>query len=775
MPVSEKIPIIPGRGIVTSMSTGLRLDFLTENGIPTAELSKVQLDHKLIQNNIESYIGTVEVPVGIVGPLVFNSEIENELVYTAAGTLEGALIASMNRGARTISLSGGFTAQVKWQKMTRVPLFQLPSAQIAEEFVAFIDRNISEIRSKAESYSNHAKLKELITFSDDEFVHVKFVYITGDASGQNMTTTCTWHAMLYIVESFEEESGHQVLEYIIEGNGSSDKKVSQISTESGRGINVTAECTLSEKTIKEVLRTTSDKMLKVYHPSRRQAKKSGMFGYNINVANAIAAIFLATGQDLACIHESSVGLLELEKADDGLLVRLTLPNLVIATVGGGTHLPKQSESLSIMNCKGNNKVERFAKLIAGFAMGLEISTYAAIVSGEFAKAHEKLGRNKPVDWLTKNELGPIFLKNCLTNFHLPVVSIELKENELLENGILTHVAGRATKKLIGFETLSLKYEQGGDLHDTDLLLKSKAKDTEVIKGLHMLAASIDPTLSDLIRMSSQDLEYKNCHLKETEAYTVLSSAKFPDIPFFYGAKDEEDREIHLVIIELLDKQSQKLFNSENSPEMWTGDLIRKVIESAYRFHEILAGNSESLPFANRDFEPWKSNDLYNKMIEIVSREEEDPMVTNGILSLIDASLYLKELSIGISIPKTIVHNDFNPRNVAVSIDDEIKVYDWELSIRNYPHRDIVEFLSFTLQDNFEKEELMDHLEYHFTIANRSGCSKEEWFKVYEFSLIELIITRIMFYEVAGIIVKYEFSNRILKNALRMLDFVRGND
>ena len=115
-----------------------------------------------------------------------------------------------------------------------------------------------------------------------------------------------------------------------------------------------------------------------------------MAGYNINLANAIAAIFVATGQDLASVHESSIGILKLERKDDGLYLQLTLPNLVIGTVGGGTHLTKQSEALAMMGCLGSGKVNRFAQLIAGFALGLEISTYAAIVSGEFAKAHEKL-------------------------------------------------------------------------------------------------------------------------------------------------------------------------------------------------------------------------------------------------------------------------------------------------------------------------------------------------------------------------------------------------
>src|SRR5947209_4747766 len=172
--IDRKIPIMPGRGLVTPLSNRLRLDFLTSNAVPTDQISKTNLDVTTIQKNIESYIGTVEIPLGIVGPLLFKDEAENEeLVYTAAGTLEGAVVASMNRGAKAISLSGGFSADVRWQKMTRAPLFIFDKEDHVPIFVSFIKSQFAEIKEKAESYSNHAKLLEIECVSFDNVVHVK--------------------------------------------------------------------------------------------------------------------------------------------------------------------------------------------------------------------------------------------------------------------------------------------------------------------------------------------------------------------------------------------------------------------------------------------------------------------------------------------------------------------------------------------------------------------------------------------------------------------------
>lgn len=774
-----EIPIIPGRGLVTPLSNSLRLEYLQANGIPMEEISNAALDIASIQKNIESFIGSVEIPLGIVGPLLFKEEHTEELVYTAAGTLEGALVASMNRGAKAISLSGGFTAGVLWQKMTRAPMFIFEKEVDVPIFELFVQAHFAEIKKKAESYSNHATLLELDCVAFDNVVNVKFTYSTGDASGQNMTTTCTWHAMLFMVDLFIEQTGIRPVDWILEGNGASDKKVSEYATAKGRGVNVTAECFLSEKILNEVLRTSSEKMMRAFGPSRKLAQMDGMFGYNINVANAVAAIFVATGQDLACIHESSVGILQLNETADGLHLRLNLPNLVIGTVGGGTHLKKQSEGLKILKCDGVGKVNRFAKLIAGFAMGLEISTYAAIVSGEFAKAHEKLGRNKPVDWLQPNELDTVFLKKCLNHFKHPVLSVKVIENDVLENGILTHIAKRVSKKLIGFKTLELVHQnEEQEAAEDRLLLKSKALDDEVIKGLHAIAASIDPGLSDLIKTYRKVLEYEKCHIKEIEMYSFLSKHHFKNMPHFYGEYTHEKREIYVLVVEELDPTKLLLFNAENTPEKWTPPLIKEGMRVAHVFHTMdtsVEGDTDERKHCNKEFKPWEANELYNKLVALLVAEESDTGRRTELEHMTDVALHLQQLREQITVPKTIVHNDFNPRNIAVRQSGEMVIYDWELAVSNYPHRDIVEWLSFVLREDFTKAELMEYLEYHYQLNDQGSHNRPNWFLTYEYAITEFIITRALFYEVAGIVVKYEFSTRVLNNALKILRMLQNND
>jgi hydroxymethylglutaryl-CoA reductase (NADPH) len=410
----EQYTTVPGRGLLTKSAILYRKEHMEELGFNLLEVEKTTLNHTEIQNNIESLVGAVEIPLGLIGPLTYNYNNTKEEVFCLGATLEGALIASMNRGAKAVSMSGGFSANIVHQKMVRSPLFILSTIEHAFHFEKWIIEHFSRIREIAENYSNHANLLEIIIHRDNQDVHTNFVYSTGDAAGQNMTTTCTWHAILWIVAEYESAGFEKIHDFVLEGNGSSDKKVSEFLMRHGRGTKVIAKTIIKEEVIHKILRTSSEQLLKFYEPSRKYAKLNGMAGYSINAANAIAAIFAATGQDLASIHESSVADLELKKHSEGLEMRLTLFSLVIGSLGGGTHLPKQQEALKIMKCDGKGKVERLASLIAGFVLGLELSTYAAMVSGEFAKAHEKLGRNKPIDWLQWIEVDQSFIQKIYT-------------------------------------------------------------------------------------------------------------------------------------------------------------------------------------------------------------------------------------------------------------------------------------------------------------------------------------------------------------------------
>ena len=123
---------------------------------------------------------------------------------------------------------------------------------------------------------------------------------------------------------------------------------------------------------------------------------SGTIGFQGHYANALAALYLACGQDVASVSESAVGLTRFElREDGGLYAAVTLPNIIVGTVGGGTGLPSQNACLRILGLSGNGNARALAEVCCALALCGELSIIGALAAGEFAQAHRKLGRARP--------------------------------------------------------------------------------------------------------------------------------------------------------------------------------------------------------------------------------------------------------------------------------------------------------------------------------------------------------------------------------------------
>jgi hydroxymethylglutaryl-CoA reductase (NADPH) len=115
----------------------------------------------------------------------------------------------------------------------------------------------------------------------------------------------------------------------------------------------------------------------------------------LHTANALAAIFIATGQDVANVAESCAGVFDVQLTGEGnLYASITLPSLIVATHGGGTGLATQRECLELMGCTGPGSARKFAEIVAGVVLAGELSLGAAIMANEWVPSHERLGRNR---------------------------------------------------------------------------------------------------------------------------------------------------------------------------------------------------------------------------------------------------------------------------------------------------------------------------------------------------------------------------------------------
>ena len=764
---------VPGRGLMNQTAFDLRMDYLetlAEDIKKDVKSDSILLSQ--IQNNIESFIGTIEIPLGLVGPLLFlDKNKEPEWVHSAVATTEGALVASMNRGAKAISECGGFRAHIVHQRMLRTPMFTFKSMSESIEFDEWIKSSFKQIKTITQRHSNHADLLEISSVILGKTVHLKFIYSTSDASGQNMTTSCTWNACLWIEDNFEKSTSIEILNFVIEGNGASDKKVSFYAIQNGRGCHVISECFLTNENIEKTLRTNANDMFRSFNHSIAISQRDGMIGNNVNVANAIAGIFASTGQDLASIHESSTAVLQVEQTKEGLYLSLMLPNLVVGTVGGGTHLPVASRILELMGCRGTGKVERFAKLIAGFALSIEISTLAAIVSGQFARAHQKLGRNKPVKWLLRSEIDKDFFKSNMPYFKETITDVNFNNENHIDNGILTDLTSKISKKVIGFVQANIVTSQGNEYQ---VLLKSKALGDEVLDGLHFMASNVNVDLADILTKYYNVLEYKNNHIKEIMVYEALHNLNYRFMPALYGTKNDDKREIYLLIMERLQSKNMLLLNSEDTPEKWSIPVLKKVVDAIHIAHASFQFSKNNIEHIEV-FDITKAIELYQAFINLNRIDYAYFDLDFRFEELADYVSNWAELGYKPKGKLTVIHNDFNPRNVAVRSNGDPCIYDWELATYGLPQRDIFEFLAFSLTSNFNKTELFDLLKHHYALVKIINDENYSWFDyLYDFELSgrAFLVSRVNFYLTGSILVNYAFIERVFKTSFSILDGIK---
>ncbi|KXK27566.1 MAG: PQB biosynthetic 3-oxoacyl-(acyl-carrier-protein) synthase III [candidate division WS6 bacterium OLB20] len=369
-----------------------------------AELTQVSPDsfghvsfepEKLRNRNIENLIGSVDLPLGIAGPLTVRGDAADGTYYIPMATTEGTLVASTSRGAKALRLSGGVSAVSEYKGMTRAPLLRVPGVGRGQEIIAWIKENFSLLSDAAAQTSSHIKLLDMTAHQLGRELWLRMSFDTDEAMGMNMATI----ASQAIADHITKENPDVTL-VAISGNLCVDKKPSAINTLMGRGYQVQAEAVIPASVVADVLNTTPDAIAavnigKVWHGGAI-AGTAGAF--NAHFANIVAAVYAATGQDLAHIVDAAQGYITMEADGDSLYVALTLPSVPAGTVGGGTWLPDQAAARKLMTTDTEGKEASsavkqsaiFVEVLAAAILAGDLSLHAAIAAGQLSAAHKKI-------------------------------------------------------------------------------------------------------------------------------------------------------------------------------------------------------------------------------------------------------------------------------------------------------------------------------------------------------------------------------------------------
>lgn len=779
-----ELPRIPKRGSYTEEARQERLAFVREQtGASIEGLANTSFDPKALASNIEAFIGSIEVPVGIAGPLYIRGANANGLYLAPMATSEGALVASVTRGATAISKSGGVTARVLGQRMMRVPVFVLSDLDSAFFFSEWVKDHFEEIKAETKKYSNYADLTELETHLLGKSVGVQFVYETGDAAGQNMTTTCTWQACQWIMRQMQAFEGIRFDRFLIESNLSADKKVTYQTYLKGRGVRVIAEAVVTEEVCRRILKSTPEKLMRGYLNAVSGSVAAGMVGTNINIANVIGAMFAATGQDIACVHESAIGHLHMELTDDNsLYMTMMLPSLVVGTVGGGTNLPHQKECLQIMDCAGAGNAHKLAEIIASYCLALDLSTMSAVVSDHFAHAHEALGRNRPVEWLKLGDFNKAFftraMQSYLDNQSVQVTAVESLNVSVPGSSILTELKAHKANKLLGHFPFAIQLE--GDEQAMEMMLKVKPLDEEVFLVANAIASSCDPRLAETYKRFHHTTEFKHSQVRELEVMANRDPRFIKYLPTVYYGWQDAKREAYVLVEERL--KDVELMDTLDDTSGWTPEHVEVALKGIAEIHSIWYGNVQELltkpSFSNspNQMAMMERMRLW-ELLGVHALEAFPEWFSEGDMEHFREAIYsMPDWYAEIDrMPKTLIHNDFNPSNICfrkTSTGPLLCTYDWELATVNIPQHDLAELLTMTLSPDVTNDDVTRYVECHrMALEHHMGNSIDpaQWRRGYQLSLLDLLANRIPTHVMNHTFRHYKFMERVLATFRRLLE------
>lgn len=793
-PLGTGVDSIPARGQYTERARLERLNFIREeSGEALSSLEETSLIPKRLTSNIENLVASVEVPVGLAGPLLFHGEHARGVKYAPLATTEGTLVASVARGARAITRAGGVTTRVLSQRMMRVPLFVLSSLSGAMLFADWIRDHAAEIAAEATKVSQFARLLSVEPNVLGRHVHVAFLYETGDAAGQNMTTSCTWHACQWLMRQMKFFDDIVFENFVIEANMSGDKKVNYQSFIQGRGTRVVAEAFLDRDTVEQVLKVTPEQLARTNHGFMTGSFQVGMIGYNINVANVIAAIFIATGQDVGCVHESSLGQLQLELDGDGIQASMLLPSLIVGTVGGGTHLPRQNDLLAMMGCAGSGKVAQFAEIIAGFCLSIDLSTLSAIAGGQFAHAHERLGRNRPVQWFVEEDLDEQFFEVAAREVAYGrtepprVTSLTALDELQLGSSIITELTARKVSKLIGHFPFRVTYARGEKVEQVEVVAKVKPIDEEVVLMTNNLASMCGPRLAHAFSHFKMQTDFVGCDARELAVYAQDDPRFVRHAPRVYGIARDDAREVFIAVLERLGADVV-LMDSADDVSGWQQPQIEAAIRGIAEVHAIWYGREDELLQ-----QPWigfvhdaetmtQMTELWDALAVHAGEEFPEWVRPEEVAAWRELVRQIPQWYAELMRqPRTLIHNDFNPRNVCLrKTADGLRLcaYDWELATVGAPQHDLAEFLAFVLPSDVEPGVVDHYVGMHREALQRATgriVDAAQWRRGYALALMDFFVNRVGLYMMAHTFRHYGFMERTFRTACRLLSVERARE
>ena len=334
------------------------------------------------------------IPTRNIGPIkIIGSEVDAE-VRVPLATFETPLWPSVNRGARISRAAGGINVEIIRDCMTRSILLEGPDVSYVAKILIELPAKREQFKDAVKQTSCFAKFQDWHAQVIGNLLYLRLSFNCADAAGHNMSTKAAEAILDWLLNQYTK------LKYVsISGNYCVAKKVSAVNGILGRGKYVVAELLLKRSLCIEQLRSTPEKIVELNIKKNLLGSiiSGGVCSANAHVANMLLAFYLATGQDAANLVEGSQGITHAEVRDTDLYFSVTLPNVIVGTIGNGKHFDFAKDNLQALGCLEQRDLGKNSRRLAIIATAVvlcgELSLLAAQTNrGELMLSHVQMER-----------------------------------------------------------------------------------------------------------------------------------------------------------------------------------------------------------------------------------------------------------------------------------------------------------------------------------------------------------------------------------------------
>lgn len=354
------------------------------------------------------------------------------------------------------------------------------------------------------------------------------------------------------------------------------------------------------------------------------------------------------------------------------------------------------------------------------------------------------------------------------------------------SGIMHQLAATFVQGSAGLQVLKGDSASSNHFNAVDQkVLKLKPHGSVLRDQSAVLASMSSSRLGELFRRYDDPFELYDSHKRECSVYRTATSRMTPYMPKVFASGRREGPDHWPILMEYLPEAEM------NESQHWITSAdpnMKYLIEDMTRLHAVWFGRTNEL---DPSIKPV-STPRIERMLEMAPLWVELATVSRQKFERFGSEYFgLVHLDIVHSLadwwpqyamlPRTLIHNDFNPRNFALranSTPPRLCLYDWEIAAVGPPQRDLAELLCFTWKAGMGIQHLLGVLDRSRRLLEAETGHKisyEIWCIGFKLALNYFLISRLPLYVMIENLAPMSFLSTTISNWMELYTLTERKD